>query len=282
MRGSSGIVAAVIVAAVLGVIAATASAGDHHGGPPPGGGHTPVTICHKPGTPAQKTLTFDDDGWKAHIGHGDKPGPCVETPPPYDECENLEGNQPEGTDCYPDEPVDYCDTLPGVQAEDEDCPSPPVDVCENLPGNQPEGTDCNPTTPPVVPPTHDCVFVGADKDGGKDAYGGTNDDCAPAPSPPTVTTTASPPAAAAPPAVAAPPATATVVSSKPAVKPKPKPVSKPKPKAKAKAAPKPDKPPVAKKVGHVCRSLADGTPRRWYGGGNGVKPGCYAIVKGSG
>ena len=36
-----------------------------------GGGHTPVTVCHKPGTPAQQNLTFDDDGWQAHINHGD-------------------------------------------------------------------------------------------------------------------------------------------------------------------------------------------------------------------
>lgn len=294
MRGSSGIVAAVIVAALLGVVAATASAGGHGGGPP-----EKLTICHVAGLasdPANYVTLhlppsavygngghFNENGTPQAGHEQDSFGECDPPEEPYDECENLEGNQPEGTDCYPDDPVDYCDTLPGIQAEDEDCPSPPVDVCENLPGNQPEGTDCNPTTPPVVPPaTHDCVFVGADKDGGKDAYGGTNDDCAPAPSPPTVTTTASPPAAAAPPAVAAPPATVTVVSSKPAVKPKPKPVSKPKPKQKAKAAPKPDTPPVAKKVGHVCRTLADGTPRRWYGGGNGVKSGCYAIVKGSG
>jgi hypothetical protein len=42
------------------------------------------------------------------------------TPPPFDQCPDIPGNQPEGTDCNP--PVDFCPTLPGVQAEDEDCP----------------------------------------------------------------------------------------------------------------------------------------------------------------
>ena len=48
--------------------------------------------------------------------------------PPHDECPNLPGNQPAGTDCNP----------------------PPHDECPNLPGNQPAGTDCNP------PPHDEC------------------------------------------------------------------------------------------------------------------------------
>jgi hypothetical protein len=32
----------------------------------------------------------------------------------------------------------------------------------------------------------------------------------------------------------------------------------------------------------VCKTLKDGTERRWYKGGNGLKPGCYAIIRGSG
>ena len=46
-------------------------------------------------------------------------------------------------------------------------------------------TNCG-TPPPNNPP---CTFVGADKDGGMDAYGGTNNDCAPRPTPPVTTTT---------------------------------------------------------------------------------------------
>lgn len=39
-------------------------------------GHTPVTICHKPGTPAEHTITVDDDAVPAHLAHGDYLGPC--------------------------------------------------------------------------------------------------------------------------------------------------------------------------------------------------------------
>lgn len=46
----------------------------------PGGGHEPVTICHKPGTPAEKQLTVDNDAVPGHLGHGDTLGPC-ENPP---------------------------------------------------------------------------------------------------------------------------------------------------------------------------------------------------------
>ena len=39
-------------------------------------GHTPVVICHKPGTPAEKTLIVDDDAVPGHLGHGDYLGAC--------------------------------------------------------------------------------------------------------------------------------------------------------------------------------------------------------------
>lgn len=44
-----------------------------------GGGHTPVTICHKPGTPAEMTLVVDDDAVAGHLGHGDYLGECQPT-----------------------------------------------------------------------------------------------------------------------------------------------------------------------------------------------------------
>lgn len=48
--------------------------------------------------------------------------------PPHDECPNIPGDQPEGTDCYPD-------------------------ICPDLPGDQVEGDDCTPEVPeePEVP-----------------------------------------------------------------------------------------------------------------------------------
>ena len=39
-------------------------------------GHGTTTLCHKPGTPAQKTLVVDDPAVDAHINHGDTFGPC--------------------------------------------------------------------------------------------------------------------------------------------------------------------------------------------------------------
>src|SRR5262245_54274661 len=44
-------------------------------------GHTPATICHKPGTPAEHTITVDDDAVPAHLAHGDYLGPCQPTEP---------------------------------------------------------------------------------------------------------------------------------------------------------------------------------------------------------
>ena len=45
---------------------------------PPVGQESPprVTVCHKPGTPAQKTMTLPQPAVDAHLGHGDIPGPC--------------------------------------------------------------------------------------------------------------------------------------------------------------------------------------------------------------
>ena len=216
-----------------------------------GGGHTPVTICHKPGTPAEQTLVVDDDAVPGHLGHGDYLGACQPTPPP----------------------VDYCDTLPGVQGEDEDCPvTPPHDECENIPGDQPEGYDCTPE-PPVVtePPKAECPPPNPDGSyGGQDGKPG-NDRCKADPvTPPAVTTTTTP----APPTttVTPPPVVTTPTPDAPVTQP---PAAKPKPKA----TPKPDKPPVVKVHTKTCPAPAymlDGKCVRDYKG----KP--HGVVAGSG
>jgi hypothetical protein len=38
-----------------------------------------VTICHKPGTPDEKTLRVPESALGAHLGHGDTRGPCEST-----------------------------------------------------------------------------------------------------------------------------------------------------------------------------------------------------------
>jgi hypothetical protein len=37
-----------------------------------------VTVCHKPGTPAQKTMSVSAAALEEHLGHGDLLGPCEE------------------------------------------------------------------------------------------------------------------------------------------------------------------------------------------------------------
>jgi hypothetical protein len=38
-----------------------------------------VPICHKPGTPAEKTLYLPESALRGHLGHGDTLGECGET-----------------------------------------------------------------------------------------------------------------------------------------------------------------------------------------------------------
>jgi hypothetical protein len=49
-----------------------------------------VTICHKPGTPAEQTLVVAASALGGHLGHGDYPGECLDSgplPEPGDEPE---------------------------------------------------------------------------------------------------------------------------------------------------------------------------------------------------
>jgi hypothetical protein len=39
------------------------------------------TICHKPGTPAEKTMEVPHSAVEGHLGHGDRLGPCETTTP---------------------------------------------------------------------------------------------------------------------------------------------------------------------------------------------------------
>lgn len=97
-----------IALSVLGALAvalgvATAYAGDGHGG-----GHTPVTICHKPGTPAEQTLVVDDDSVEltGHLGHGDTLGPCSqETTPTETTPTDTTPTETTPTETTPTEPV---------------------------------------------------------------------------------------------------------------------------------------------------------------------------------
>ena len=60
------------IAAVLSLVATTAAFATHDGASP-----DKITICHKPGTPAEQTLEVPSPAWeKGHKKHGDMLGPC--------------------------------------------------------------------------------------------------------------------------------------------------------------------------------------------------------------
>lgn len=45
-----------------------------------------VTLCHRPGTPAEKTLVLPSSAARGHMGHGDVAGACGLPPPPPTTC----------------------------------------------------------------------------------------------------------------------------------------------------------------------------------------------------
>jgi hypothetical protein len=50
----------------------------------PGAEDSLVTICHKPGTPAQKTMAVAVESLDGHLAHGDTVGSCEDLPAPDD------------------------------------------------------------------------------------------------------------------------------------------------------------------------------------------------------
>ncbi len=150
-----------------------------------GGGHTPVTMCHKPGTPAEQTLVVDDDAVWGHLHHGDHLGTC-NPPPPVDVCRNIPGDQAK----VPDGKI--------VDAQGN-CVTPPMDVCPNIAGDQgtipaglvkdaqgncvenetettPTETTPTETTPTETTPPADRCPPGMTPTAGKDGKSG-NDEC---------------------------------------------------------------------------------------------------------
>lgn len=93
-------------------------------------GHTPVTICHKPGTPAEQTLVVDDDAVPAHLDHGDYLGAC--------RSETTTGT----TTTQPTTTTTTTETQPPFK-----CPNgePPIHGQDGAPGND----SCDPCAPPV-------------------------------------------------------------------------------------------------------------------------------------
>ncbi len=75
-KGSLRLVGAIAAGAASAVVFPMLPAVGQHS--PPVGQQSParVQVCHKIGTPAQKTLTLPQPAADAHARHGDAPGPC--------------------------------------------------------------------------------------------------------------------------------------------------------------------------------------------------------------
>ena len=59
-----------------------------------------VTICHKPGTPAQKTMEVPAQAVPGHLGHGDSLGECEGEPPINPDENGDNGAGPLGGDNF--------------------------------------------------------------------------------------------------------------------------------------------------------------------------------------
>lgn len=59
-----------------------------------------VDVCHKPGTPAEGTISIAGAAVRAHLDHGDVEGAC-ETPPeaPLETCSEVDALEAEDTSC---------------------------------------------------------------------------------------------------------------------------------------------------------------------------------------
>jgi hypothetical protein len=86
-----------------------------------------VTICHKPGTAAEETLSVAAPALKAHLGHGDTEGACSQVQEPDTDQDGIVDSQdncpytanPDQADTDNDGVGDVCDNCPNDANSDQ-------------------------------------------------------------------------------------------------------------------------------------------------------------------
>src|SRR4051812_2899491 len=123
-----------------------------------------VTICHKPDTPAEKTMDVPTSALGGHLGHGDYKGPCCKDKTcPTDQCNTATCNnatgacslQPKanGTTCNDGNActrTDTCQNGACVGGNPVSCPA--TDQCHTAGTCEPSTGKCsNPIAPDQTP-----------------------------------------------------------------------------------------------------------------------------------
>ncbi len=150
--------AAGVVAGLLLLAPAAEAHGNGHGK-----GHTPAQVCHKPGTPAEHTLTMDASALPAHLAHGDTLGACVPAPSSSVPCPDPTTSSPEPdpttSEPDPDPTTTVPDPDPTTAAPEPDptttSPEPsdePTDEASGEPTTDPVPSDTTPVDEPTTDP----------------------------------------------------------------------------------------------------------------------------------
>ncbi|HSR31740.1 MAG TPA: hypothetical protein VLY63_14330 [Anaerolineae bacterium] len=74
-----------------------------------------IAICHKPATPAEKTLYLPQPAMRGHMGHGDYPGACIGATPTITPTETVTPTET-ATDEPTDEPTGEPSETPTAEA----------------------------------------------------------------------------------------------------------------------------------------------------------------------
>lgn len=123
-------------------------------------GHDPVTVCHKPGTPAEHEITVDRDALDKHLEHGDALGPCEVVTVPTEPTPDPDPTPtPEPTEEPTSTPTDPETVVPSPapvvpaptpSVEPTPVPSPPNTPAVEQPAPAPSASSPSTTSTPAT------------------------------------------------------------------------------------------------------------------------------------